>query len=193
MEHIWTIIRFIIDNLPTAVDHFIQGESEERQERFREAVVPAMLGSSLVMTISLLERLVTDIMALEPDSGVAPDPRIPTVGNLREWARYLDLDPTWYGWNELGNFIRLRHCFAHKFGRLLERHRPHIEAFHRQLEEGLIVSRLRLDAGREEEVVPVYYQIKDGEVILQHEARHYLRLLCVGFLELLQASGYSIE
>ena len=169
-----------------------RGEGEARQERLREAMVPVMLGSSLVLTISFLERLVEDIINRTPDSGAAQDPMIPNVRQLRKWQSHLDLDLNWYGWNELGNFIRLRHCYAHEFGRMLDRQRPHVEDFLTQLQNGLIGDRLRLREDEEGEIVPDYYEIVDGEVILQRRALHYLRRLCVGFIELLIASEYPI-
>ena len=93
MKHIWTTLRFIIDNLPHAVDNMIRAQGKERQERLRESVVPVMLGSSIILGISLLERLVTDIISQTPPSGLAQDPSIPKVGSLRIRQSHLNLDP----------------------------------------------------------------------------------------------------
>ena len=75
---------------------------------------------------------------------------------------------------------------------MLENQRPHVENFLRQLRDGLILDRLRLSEDEEGVVIPDYYEIVDGEVILQQRALHHLRLLCVGFLEFLVKSGYPI-
>jgi hypothetical protein len=186
MKNIWTVLRFIIDHLQTAVDNFIPLLGEEHQKRLRESVMPVMPGSSVILGISLLERLVTDLISQTPHSGAAEDPTIPTVGNLRRWQSHLNLDPKWYGWSELGNFIRLRHCFAHEFGRLTGKQKAEVENFLTKLQNGSILD-------KKGEKVPAYYEIVGREIVLKPESLNYFRRLCKGFIELLQHSGFSPE
>lgn len=186
MKNIWTILRFIIDHLQTTVDNFISLLGKKQQSRLRESVIPLMPGFSIILGISLLERLVIDLISRTPHSGVAEDPTVPAVGNLRGWQSHLDLDPKWYGWSELGNFIRLRHCFAHEFGHLTNRQEAEVRNFLAKLQRGAILDKKR-------EKVPAYYEIVGREIVLKPESLNNFRRLCKSFIELLQQSGFSLE
>jgi len=186
MKHIWTVLRFMIDNLQNAIDNFISLQGRQRKQRIFESVKPAIPGISIILGISLLERLVEDLISQKPHSGISPNQNIPSVGQLRNWQSHLNLDPNWHGWSELGNFFRIRHCFAHEFGRLTTRQKKHIKRFLKELQKGSI-----LDEGGGK--VPGYYEITKGEIILKPESLHYFRKLCKSFVELLQQQGLQVE
>ncbi|GBF27540.1 hypothetical protein MnTg02_02594 [bacterium MnTg02] len=42
--------------------------------------------------------------------------------NCRNWAEELEMDLEWPGWVLLDGLTRLRHCFAHEYGRATQRH-----------------------------------------------------------------------
>jgi len=90
---------------------------------------------------SLLEYLVSELKAKYQFPKTSEDQTSPKVGRLREWQKELNLEPNWYGWSALGNFIRLRHCFAHEFGNLLARQQIEVENFLRQLRKGSILDK----------------------------------------------------
>jgi hypothetical protein len=184
MKHIWTALRFISDNLQPAINNFISLQGKNRQIRLRETVEPVMLGASLILGISLLERLVSDLKSQKPHSGASPNPNIP-YKKLQDWQSYLNLNPNWYGWHELANFYRLRHCFAHEFGRLSNRQMQHVNNFLKKLLSGSI-----LDENRKK--ISGYYKIVRREIIIKPEALGYFRRLCKNFIILLKHSGLKI-
>jgi len=187
VEHLGTALRFITDNLQTSVNNYIENESAQRQECLREAVVPVLPGATLMLGCSLLERLVLNLISKNLDSGGKVNPDIPSVGGLSEWQRYLALDANWYGWGELGNFFRLRHCLAHEFGRVTDRQRLYISQFLDDLGNNKVLDR---DGNR----IRPYYEIVDSELVLiRGKAVDQFRVLLADFFKLLTDHGLEFN
>ena len=180
---ITTALRFWCDNLKHAIDNYLALEvKSERTTRLQSAVTPMVPGASVVVGISLSERLVMDLVYQEK-GGMGIAPRI-SFGELTTWRSVLGLDPKWYGWHLLVNFIRLRHCFAHEYGRLTEKQDKHIREF---------LACLKSQAIKDENGEPVqpYYSIgANREIELKPEALDCFRRLMGSFLSLLQGNGY---
>ena len=124
-------------------------------------------------------------MAKTDDSGHSLDPSLPAAGGINEWQRYLDLDPDWYGWSELANFFRLRHCFAHEFGRLTDRQERDIKSFMRDLDEGRILT-------EDNQVVHQYINIDGEKISLTADWISRFRIILAHFLRLLDARGLLV-
>jgi hypothetical protein len=184
--HHGTMIRFICDHVWKEVYRQMEIEGGiERTERLKKAVVPLVPGTSLVLACSYVERIVFELRNSVKDSGIcASDPSIPTVGKLGEIQRYFDLDPKWDGWEELGNFFRLRHCFAHELGRLTDKQRPHVKAFLKELEADKVVY--------EGKIVKSYFKIDNDEILMLNGWNNRLRIILCHFLRLFEKHGLKL-
>jgi hypothetical protein len=184
IAHHNTTIRFLCDKLWQSVFDEIGEIEDDRSERLRKAVVPIVPGASIVLAVSYVERIFYELKKTVPSSGQPLSPLIPRVGELQKIQSYFGLDPSWYGWPELGNFYRLRHCFAHEFGRLTDHQRPHILAFLRALETG------RVREGTT--VIAPYFKLEDDEIIMLPGWNDRLRRTLVYFLRLLEPHGLRL-
>jgi len=174
-----------MDNLHDAFSNFVNLGSAARAAKLRQSVEPAILGTSIVMGVSVLERICGELMSCTTNRNTSSTQNVPTVGSLRTWQRHLGLDATWHGWQELGNFIRIRHCFAHVYGKVLQRHRTDLVSFRDRLQSGNITD-------EERKTVPNYYDIVNDEIILKPEALHHFRKLANSFIQMLRKKGYTI-
>lgn len=185
LAHHGTTIRFLCDHLWQEVHRQIDFESgSARSRRLERAVLPIVPGASIVLCCSYVERVAFDLRNTVADSGNQVCPAIAMVGNLQETQRYFDLDLAWEGWNELANFFRLRHCFAHEFGRLLDKQRPEVLAFLRNLRSG------QVSYGGT--VVQPYFDVVNDEVVMQRGWNNRLRIILVDFLRLFQKHGLTL-
>lgn len=157
---------------------------DDRSERLRKAVVPIVPGASIVLAVSYVERIFYELKKTVPSSGQPRSPLIPRVGELQKIQSYFGLDPSWYGWPELGNFYRLRHCFAHEFGRLTDCQRPHVLEFLRALENGQVME--------EKTVIEPYFKVEEDEIIMLAGWNSRLRRTLVFFLRLLEPHGLRL-
>ena len=126
-----------------------------------------------------------------PDSGVPENTSVPTIGELRNKQRHLDLDPSWYGWRELASFWVLRHYFAHgmeSINDLNNNPKNHIIDFHRNLNSGRYTGRV----GTEMKVIDRYFNIDNDQIVLEPSASGRLRLVCFHLLEELENKGLSL-
>ena len=185
MDHLSTAVRFLTDNLQSMIRQFIETEAPDRRDRLARSVVPVIPGATLVLGCSMLERTVLDIMTVTEDSGNPLDPSIPGVANINEWQRYLDLDAGWYGWPELGNFFRLRHCFAHDFGRLTQRQESQIRSFAHEIDQASVID-------HKGEPVQQYMRFQGQDIHLEDGWIHRFRIILAGFLTLLHNKGLIV-
>jgi hypothetical protein len=184
IDHHGTTIRFICDQLWQTVFDEIGEVEDDRAARLRKAVVPIVPGASIVLAVSYVDRIFYDRKKTVPPSGQPKSPLIPEVGELRNIQSHFGLDPCWYGWPELGNFYRLRNCFAHEFGRLTDKQRPHILEFLRALENGEVME--------EKTVINPYFKIEYDEIIMLPGWNDRLRRTLVFFLRLLAPHGLRL-
>ena len=185
MEHLSTAVRFVTDNLQSIIRQFIETEGNERRVRLEKTITPVIPGVTLVLGCSMLERNIMDMMRRVKDSGKPIDPSIPDSGKINEWQRYLDLDAKWYGWAELGNFFRLRHCFAHEFGRLTKRQEKGINDFIRSLQSCNVLD-------RDNQPVKGYIHINGDDILLTENWMNRFRIILADFFKLLDAKGLLI-
>jgi hypothetical protein len=113
LTHHGTALRFICDVLWRGVYDEIGDVEDARAERLRESVVPIVPGASIILACSYAELVWTDLKSTMSDAGAPRGAAIPSVADLPGVQSYFDLDAQWPGWQELANFFRLRHCFAH--------------------------------------------------------------------------------
>ena len=131
----------------------------------RKVVLPTALGAGVVIGVSLLERLAMDKLA-EIGKG-APEP-IGSMTDLR-WVDKLNLALAPGTREELENFIRLRHCFAHEYGRATHRQDRPLRDYLNRLAAGEIED----EKGN---AIALYYSISvRGEISLKVEERNRLR------------------
>lgn len=185
VAHHGTTIRFICDHLWQSVFREIGDVEDERSDRLRKAVVPVVPGASIVLACSYVERIAYELRKTVPCSGQPVSPMIPMVAELPTIQSHFNLDPSWYGWPELGNFYRLRHCFAHEFGRLTDRQRPHVLAFLKSLQNGEVIE--------ETTVVAPYFMVEHDELVMLPGWNDRLRRTLVFFLRLFESHGLSLE
>lgn len=184
ITHHGTTIRFICDQLWQSVFHEIGDVADDRSDRLIKAVVPIVPGASIVLACSYVERIAYELKKTIPHSGQPPSPSIPNVAELPVIQSHFDLSSSWYGWAELGNFYRLRHCFAHEFGRLTDRQRPNVLAFLNSLESG----RIKEDGT----TIAPYFRIENDEVVMLSGWNDRLRKTLVHFLRLLEPHGLTL-
>ena len=161
-----------------------------RFERLEKAVVPLLPGTSIIMACSYAERVVLELKLQVQGSSLCPDNSIPASGNLRGTQRYCALDVKWQGWEELGNFFRLRHCFAHELGRVTDRQRVGVTAFLKKLQSGNVIWNARWQG---QEVVQPYYEITNDEIIMKEGWNNRLRVVLWDFLMLFEQHGLVLE
>lgn len=178
-------LRFWTDNLDHAIETHLD-IAQGQQAIYRKSVVMRIVpGASLTVGISLLERIVTDLVH-QKQSGRKRAAQPIRLGNIGSWRKTLGLHPNWYGWQLLDNFIRLRHCFAHEYGRATKRQAKRLRRFLRNLE-------IRHITDDENRTIPPYYCIRaDREIELTADGLHCFRRLIASFLRLLQRHSYVI-
>lgn len=80
-----------------------------------KVIGPVIPGTGIVMTVSFLERVILDAL-------VERDSHITWVKLDRDdWVQELGVDQEWVGWPLIQGMTRLRHCFAHEYGRATNR------------------------------------------------------------------------
>ena len=159
-------IRFWADTVKSGIEHALipSDQSEHAIER-RDAVMPTALGAGIVIGVSLLERLAMDKIA----ELRSEEPRSIHSMTQLAWVDDLSLDLQPGTREELANFIRLRHCFAHEYGRATSQQIGHLTNYLGRLESGDIRDE------RGEKILP-YFSISDSnEIQLLPESRSRLR------------------
>ena len=129
--------RFWTDSLPAAVDWILDagGTSQKAADR-RRVVRPMAVGAGIVIAISVIERVVTD--CVHSESG-APGPPAPISFSDLSWVNSLGLTLDAHRLDELAAFIRLRHCFAHEYGRVTAKQDADIRTFSARLQAGEVL------------------------------------------------------
>ena len=181
-----TVLRFWADGLPSAFRNYSNGEAPDRQERLLKAVAPTLPGAGIVMLISLLERIVLDLLQEVRDESV-DQVKLTEAG----WRHELGVN-SWDGWDALAGLVALRHCFAHEYGRVTSRQRPHIAAFLAQLEAGLINVTIPGPKGPVTKAMGVFYSIGTDQRISLHPdgTSEVLRFVGAGLLSQLRNAGH---
>ncbi len=101
-------------------------------------------GLGLVVCQGFLERELDKFHeAPEPDKMPARMPAFtakPSIAIIDFWHYKFDKDGEWYGWDELTNVYRLRHCFAPENG-FSAGHIAKIKSFHKAMNAGKVKDR----------------------------------------------------
>jgi hypothetical protein len=183
--HHGTVIRFICDHLYEEVYRQIKIEGNtERVERLEKSVVPLVPGMSIIFACSYVERIDYEQRKKVTDSGSSQNSFIPKVSGLHKIQRYFDLDSKWDGWGELGNFFRLRHCFAHELGRVTDKQRDDITSFLDKLN--------RKEVLYDGKIVEPYFKIDNDEIIMLDGWNSRLRIILVDYLKLFDKHGLQL-
>ena len=166
IDQVAMAIRYWADENKSAVNNFlsIAAESEHSIKR-RDAVLPTALGAGIVMGVSLLERLANDKLSTIRGEATA----IRSMTDL-DWVRELGLTLRVGTLEELRNFVRLRHCFAHEYGRATARQLDPLNDYLERLKSGQILD-------EKDAPIPPYYEITNqGTISLLEGASNRLRL-----------------
>jgi hypothetical protein len=147
--------------------------------RLQNSVLPVVLGTKIVMSLSLLERLVINVENM-------PDNTAHKSHILKDKLINLGYNKNWYGWCELDGFLALRHCFAHEFGQVTDRQKKPVEEFYRKLNNGEVLD----DKGKS---IEPYFELNANEILLNKHASMRLAKLSNDILNFLVSKGLTIE
>ena len=157
-----------------------------------QVVGPVISGAGIVMTVSFLERVILDSLR---EAGS----KIDWVKlNSDDWAKELGMDLTWPGWPLMDGLTRLRHCFAHEYGRATQRHLHHLV----DLSDALAERPVTIKFGSREFAIGPFFSVDrtskdivlsppagwatDGAIVSVSQAT---RLIILSFLEELEQVG----
>ena len=107
-------LRFWTETLEILVRKHAEFEGSPRGDALLEAVGPVIPGAGIIMSVSFLERVILDKL-IENNSDI----KIVKL-TKEDWKNELGLDENWEGWPLVEILTRLRHCFAHEYGRATE-------------------------------------------------------------------------
>lgn len=112
----WPVfLRFWTETLDILVRGYAERKDIRSAKLLPEVVSPVIPGIGIVMSVSFLERVILDALRERGSS-------ITWVKlNRRDWAEELGMDMSWPGWPLIDVLTRLRHCFAHEYGRATQR------------------------------------------------------------------------
>ena len=134
----------------------------------RGDVINEFRGAAVVGILSYFEEIVTNFYPMDrsfrPSSPLFPTPRVGLVEFLNE------IVGSWDGWGEFDGLMRIRHCFGHSAGRILDSHEPRLKDFEQWQKDGNI-----LDPNGN--VQPQYYALVDGRVRLESDVIYRARVL----------------
>ena len=158
-------LRFWADTVHSGIKHALipSDDSSHARER-RDAVLPTANGAGMI-AISLLERLAMDKLA--EVRGTSPTALSGMTG--LQWVTDLGLSLSPGTLAERENFIRLRHCFAHEYGRATSRNVSELRRHLADLRAGMVLD----EDGKA--VVPYYDIQADDQISLTDESRNRLR------------------
>jgi|GEM_PF-4800815 len=177
--HHGTTIRFICDHLAKAVDNYVALDGgKDRAERIRNAVMPIIPGTSIIMACSYAERIAIEACGPGTALNLSAEDCAPKVNNIKSFATKLGLDQAWQGWGEFENFLRLRHCFAHECGMATKRQKKGIEDFLELLLNGNVLW--------DKDAVAPYYEVDKGRLVMRNGWNHRLRLVLVHYARLFE-------
>ena len=108
----WPVfLRFWTETFEGLLRKHAEFEGSPRGDALLEAVGPVIPGTGIIMSVSFLERVILDKL-IANESGI----KIVKLTN-DDWVKELELDKDWSGWPLVEILTRLRHCFAHEYGR----------------------------------------------------------------------------
>lgn len=108
-------LRFWSEKLELLVRRHAENDGTRSAQLLPQVVGPVIAGTGIVMTVSFLERVILDSLR-ETESEI----NWVKLDN-RNWAEELEMDLEWPGWPLMDGLTRLRHCFAHEYGRATQR------------------------------------------------------------------------
>lgn len=113
----WPVfLRFWSERLELLVRRYAENDGTRSARLLPQVVGPVIAGTGIVMTVSFFERVILDALR---EAGSEIDW---VKLNERNWANELEMNLEWPGWPLIEGLTRLRHCFAHEYGRATERH-----------------------------------------------------------------------
>ncbi len=119
-----------------------------------------ILGSGIVSMVSLFERIIESIHCIpphcKPSSPLYNKNRVNTVEYLHEKYSIRNGNGVWGKWFELDGLFRIRHCFAHKDGEVLPRHKCRISKLRKTLNNNDSTT----------ELIP-YFDLVEEEIIIK--------------------------
>jgi len=108
-------LRFWTERLEILVRRFAETDGSRSASLLPDVVIPVIGGTGIVMSVSFLERIILD--ALNRAGSKISWVKL----NNDDWAKELGMDLSWPGWPFIDILTRLRHCFAHEYGRATQK------------------------------------------------------------------------
>ncbi len=179
MVNFVTAFRYILHTLEQGIEGEIGDGTDPYCQRLKNSVLPVVLGTKIVMALSLLERLVIDVENM-------PNNMAHKSHLLKNKLINLGFNEDWYGWNELEGFLVLRHCFAHEFCQVTNRQKKAVAEFHKKLNTGEILD----DKGNS---IEPYFEVIDNEILINNNASMRLAKLSNKILNFLISKGLQVE
>ena len=179
MVNFVTAFRYILYQLEQGIEGEIGDGADPYCQRLKTSALPVVLGTKIVMALSLMERLVINVENM-------PDNTVHKSHLLKEKLINLGFNEDWYGWCELDGFLALRHCFAHEFGQVTDRQKKPVKEFFDKLNHGEVLD----DEGKP---IEPYFELNGNEIILNKHASVRLAKLSNNILNFLVSKGLQIE
>lgn len=120
-------LRFWSETLDLLVRKHATRDGTRSAQLLPVVVGPVIAGTGIVMTVSFLERVILDSLRRAKSD-------INWVKlNNNDWAKALGMNLGWPGWPLIDALTRLRHCFAHEYGRATKAQLPRLQALSNDL------------------------------------------------------------
>ena len=179
MVNFITAFRYMLYKLEQGIEEEIDDGSDPYCQRLKSSVLPVVLGTKIVMALSLMERLVINVENMQGNTA--------HKGHLlKDKLINLGFKEDWYGWCELEGFLALRHCFAHEFGQVTDRQKKSVKEFFDKLHKGEVLD------GEGKSIVPCF-ELKGNEILLNKHASVRFAKLSNDILNFLVSKGLPIE
>jgi len=182
-------LRYWSETIEQLVNSYAEDDGTRSAKLLPRVVSTAIGGIGIVMTVSFLERVILDALR-EVES------KIDWVKlNEDDWAKEFGMDLEWPGWPLVHGLTRLRHCFAHEYGRATQRHLAPL----RDLSNALADQPVTLTFGDREFSIGQFFlvDLKSEDIILSTSsgtttdeaivsASQAIRIIFLSFLEELE-------
>ena len=180
--------RFWTETLEILVRGHAENDGTRSAQLLPKVVSPVIAGTGIVMSVSFLERVILD--ALKNTGSEITWVKLTND----DWANELGVSLDWPGWPLIEILTRLRHCFAHEYGRATQKQLNELLELRNNLNENSITITW---VGKEYTICPFYTINSETEEILLETSNsgncerrlspsQSIRIILLSFLEELE-------
>ena len=186
-----TFARFWTETLEMLVRKHANNDGTRSARLLSTVATPVIAGTGIVMSVSFLERVILD--ALKKNNSTITWVKLTND----DWAKELGINLEWSGWPLIEILTRLRHCFAHEYGRATQKQ---IEAL-LNLKHSIEKKPIKIKWSEKEHSICPFYKIdlETEEIILETSdtcncerklsPSQSIRIILLSFLEELDKVG----